>query len=49
MIGAASLREIAETVERAAKIGDLATVRRLRDMFAREVRRVAQQAGVRAD
>ena len=49
MIGAASLRQIAEAVERAAKVGDLATVRRLREMFAREVRRVAEQAGVTAD
>ena len=49
MIGAASLREIAEAVERAAKVGDLATVRRLREMFAREVRRVAEQAGVAVD
>ncbi len=49
MIGAAALRQIAEAVERAAKVGDLATVRRLREMFAREVRRVAEQAGVTAD
>jgi HPt (histidine-containing phosphotransfer) domain-containing protein len=49
MIGAASLCQIAEAVERAAKVGDLATVRRVREMFAREVRRVAQQAGVTAD
>jgi len=49
MIGAASLGQIAEAVERAAKVGDLASVRRLREMFAREVRRVAEQAGVTAD
>jgi HPt (histidine-containing phosphotransfer) domain-containing protein len=41
MIGAASLRQIAEAVERAAKAEDLPTVRRLREMFGHEVRRVA--------
>ena len=46
MIGAAALRQIAEAVERAAKAEDLPSVRRLHDMFSREVRRVAQQAGV---
>ena len=46
MIGAASLRQIAEAVERAAKAHDLPTVRRLREMFTHEVRRVAEQAGV---
>jgi HPt (histidine-containing phosphotransfer) domain-containing protein len=46
MIGAASLRRIAEAVERAAKAEDLPTVRRLREMFSHEVRRVAEQAGV---
>ena len=46
MIGAASLRRIAEAVERAAKAEDLPTVRRLREMFGHEVRRVAEQAGV---
>ena len=45
MIGAASLRQIAEAVERAAKAEDLPTVRRLREMFSHEVRRVAEQAG----
>ena len=46
MIGAASLRQIAEAVERAAKAEDLPTVHRLRAMFGHEVRRVAEQAGV---
>jgi HPt (histidine-containing phosphotransfer) domain-containing protein len=46
MIGAVSLRQIAEAVERAAKAEDLPTVRRLREMFSHEVRRVAEQAGV---
>ena len=46
MIGAASWRRIAEAVERAAKAEDLPTVRRLREMFSHEVRRVAEQAGV---
>ena len=49
MIGAASLRQIAEAVERAAKAEDLPTVRRLREMFSHEVRRVAEQAGVVVD
>ena len=49
MIGAAALRQIAEAVERAAKAEDLATVRRLRELFAQEVRRVAVQAGLPLD
>ena len=49
MIGAASLRRIAEAVERAAKAEDLTGVRRWREMFDHEVRRVAEQAGVEAD
>ena len=49
MIGAAALRQIAEAIERAAKAGDLLAVRRLRETFAREVRRVAEQAGVAAE
>ncbi len=49
MIGAASLRQIAEAVERAAKAEDLPTVRRLHEMFSHEVRRVAKQAGVVVD
>jgi len=35
--------------ERAAKAEDLLTVRRLREMFSHEVRRVAEQAGVVVD
>lgn len=49
MIGARALRQIAEAVERAAKAEDLSTVRRLREMFDPEVRRVAEQAGVVVD
>lgn len=49
MIGAVSLRQIAEAIERAAKARDLPTVRRLRGIFGHEVRRVAEQAGVVAD
>ena len=45
MIGAAGLRQIAEAVERAAKAEDLSSVRRLRELFGSEVRRVAEQAG----
>jgi HPt (histidine-containing phosphotransfer) domain-containing protein len=46
MIGALALRRIAEAIEQAAKAEDLSTVRRLRDLFDHEVRRVADQAGV---
>ena len=46
MIGAVTLRQIAEAIERAAKAEDLSTVRRLRELFDHEVRRVAEQAGV---
>ena len=49
MIGAVSLRQIAEAVERAAKAEDLSTVRCLRELFSSEVRRVAEQAGVVVD
>jgi HPt (histidine-containing phosphotransfer) domain-containing protein len=49
MIGAVSLRQIAEAIERAAKAEDLPTVRRLRGIFSHEVRRVAEQAGVVVD
>ena len=49
MIGALALRQIAEAVERSAKAEDLSTVRRLRELFDPEVRRVAEQAGVTAD
>ena len=46
MIGALALRQIAEAIERAAKAEDLLTVRRLRELFDPEVRRVAEQAGL---
>lgn len=46
MIHALALRWIADAVERAAKAEDLATVRRLRELFDHEVRRVAEQAGI---
>ena len=49
MIRAAALRRIAEAVERAAKAEDLTGVRRWREMFDQEVRRVAEQAGVVVD
>jgi HPt (histidine-containing phosphotransfer) domain-containing protein len=49
MIGAASLRQIAEAVERAAKADDLSSVRRMHDVFRREVQRVADQAGLLVD
>ena len=45
VIGAASLRSIAEAVERAAKANDLPSVRRMHEMFSREVERVARQVG----
>jgi len=45
MIGAAALRGIAEALERAAKAEDLQGVRRLYEIFGREVRRVADQVG----
>lgn len=46
MIGAAPLHELAKTVELAARASDLPTVRRLQRDFDREVRRVAEQAGL---
>ena len=49
MIGAGTLRRIAEAVEHAAKAHDLSGVRRLHEMFAREVLRVAEQAGIVVD
>jgi HPt (histidine-containing phosphotransfer) domain-containing protein len=49
VIGARVLRQIAEAIERAAKAEDLSTVRRLRELFAPEVRRVAEQAGLTVD
>ncbi|MBS0549275.1 MAG: Hpt domain-containing protein [Proteobacteria bacterium] len=48
MIGAAALRSIAEAVERAAKAGDLGGVRRLHDLFGREVEHVAAQVAANA-
>jgi HPt (histidine-containing phosphotransfer) domain-containing protein len=45
MIGAATLRQIAEAIERAAKADDLSGVRRLHELFGREVQRVADQVG----
>ena len=45
MIGAAALGTLAETMEKAAKAGDLGGVRRLQDLFTREVKRVADQVG----
>lgn len=49
MIGAASLRQIAEAIERSAKAADLPSIRRLHDVFRREVKRVADQAGLAED
>ncbi|MBS0519623.1 MAG: Hpt domain-containing protein [Proteobacteria bacterium] len=49
MIGAGTLRQIAEAVERAAKAHDLLSVRRMHDIFHDEVRRVALQAGLAAE
>jgi Hpt domain len=49
VIGARALRQITEAVERAAKAEDLSTVRRLRELFDHEVRRVAEQAGLTVD
>jgi HPt (histidine-containing phosphotransfer) domain-containing protein len=48
MIGASSLHTIAEAVERAAKANDLPSVRRLYEMFSREIDRVAEQVGATA-
>ena len=45
MIGAATLRQIAEAIERTAKADDLSGVRRLYDLLTREVHRVADQVG----
>lgn len=45
MIGAVTLHQLAETIERLAKVGDLAAARRLFDMLSQEVRRVAEQVG----
>ena len=48
MIGAAAMHKVAEALERAAKAGDLASVRGLQTIFSREVKRVADQAGLPA-
>jgi HPt (histidine-containing phosphotransfer) domain-containing protein len=45
MIGAVALHKIAEALERAAKAGDLTSVRGLQTIFSQEVKRVADQAG----
>ena len=45
MIGAVTLRQIAEAIERAAKADDFSGVRRLHELLAAEVHRVAQQVG----
>jgi HPt (histidine-containing phosphotransfer) domain-containing protein len=46
MIGAATLRQIAEAVEGAAKADNLLSVRRMHAVFSQEVKRVAEQAGL---
>jgi HPt (histidine-containing phosphotransfer) domain-containing protein len=48
MIGAVALHKIAEALERAAKAGDLTSVRGLQTIFSQEVKRVADQAGAPA-
>jgi HPt (histidine-containing phosphotransfer) domain-containing protein len=48
MIGAAPLCALAEQVERAAKARDLDQVRNLQARFDREIRQVADQAGLPA-
>lgn len=45
MIGAVALARIAEAVERAATEGDLPGLRRLHELFSREVDRLAAQTG----
>ena len=45
MIGAVALRQLAETLENAAKAFDLKTVRRLHGDLRREVERVVRQVG----
>jgi HPt (histidine-containing phosphotransfer) domain-containing protein len=46
MIGAGSLRDLSEAIEKAAKAEDLGMVRRLHDRLRGEVLRVADQAGL---
>lgn len=48
MIGAMPLHKIAETIERAALVGDLGGVRRMHDQLGREVLHVAEQARLAA-
>jgi HPt (histidine-containing phosphotransfer) domain-containing protein len=45
MVGAVTLARVADAVERAARGGNLATVRILHDALTQEVARVATQAG----
>ena len=47
MIGAAALHQVAEALERTAKAGDQPGMRRLRTLFNQEVKRVAEQAGLK--
>jgi HPt (histidine-containing phosphotransfer) domain-containing protein len=46
MIGANDLHKAAEALERTAKAGDQPGVRRLRNIFSQEIRRIAEQAGL---
>jgi HPt (histidine-containing phosphotransfer) domain-containing protein len=48
MIGANALHRVAEALERTAKAGDQSGVRRLRSIFAQEIKHVAEQAGLLA-
>ena len=47
MIGAAALHQVAEALERTAKAGDHPGMRRMRTLFNQEVKRVAEQAGLK--
>jgi HPt (histidine-containing phosphotransfer) domain-containing protein len=47
MIGATALHQVAEALERIAKAGDQPGMRRLRTLFNQEVKRVAEQAGLK--
>lgn len=46
MVGAATLQQIAEAIERIAKAGDLMGVRRMQAPLRRDILRVAEQAGL---
>ena len=46
MIGATTLHKISEALERTAKAGDQIAVRRMQSIFSREIKRVAEQAGL---